>query len=172
VKEIKLTQGQIALVDDIDYEWLNQWKWYAQWSEDTKSFYAVRGVRLKSGMKRIWMHRLILDAPKDINGDHKDGNTLNDQRYNLRLDPERRNNQNVGIRSHNTSGFKGVYWYKITSKWKAQIQFKDKKYHLGYFTLKEDAAHAYDKKALELHGEFAKLNFDICSIDMNKQTKE
>ena len=154
MKEIKLTQGQVALVSDEDYDFLNQLKWYAVWNHSTKTFYAVRSAC----DRQIFMHRIILDAPKGIDGDHRNGNTLDNQRHNLRLDPDRRNTQNTKKYSTNTSGYKGVFWNKKANKWHAQVWYKCKIYYLGLFILKEDAARAYNKKALELHGEFARLN--------------
>jgi len=156
MKEILLTQGQVTQVSDWRYDFLNQWKWYAHWDPDTKSFYAVRDDRSTGKRIHIRMHNLILGIPKD--GDHIDGNTLNNQDDNLRPDPEHRNQQNCKKYSNNTSGYKGVTWYKPLNKWKAQIGFQGKVYHIGYFNILEDAAHARDDKALELHGEFARLN--------------
>jgi hypothetical protein len=158
MKEIKLTQGQVALVDDEDYDWLNQWKWYAAWNKTTKSFYAVRTDYSTGKQKEIRMHRVILNAPKGIDCDHKDGNTLNNQKYNLRLDPEKRNNQNARMRSDNISGYRGIAWDKKYSKWSARINFQGKRYFLGYFDIAKDAAKKRNEEALKLHGEFAKLN--------------
>jgi hypothetical protein len=156
VKEIKLSQNQITQVTDERYDFLNQWKWSAQWCEGTNSFYAVR---TNCSNKRIRMHRVILNLPNSIDGDHIDGNTLNNQDDNLRSDPEHRNTQNQKLSCKNTSGYKGVTWDKQMSKWRSQIKYKGKLYFLGLFDILEDAARARDKKALELHGEFARLNY-------------
>jgi len=156
MKEILLTQNQVTLVSDWRYDFLNQWKWCAQWKESTKSYYAIRADYSSGKQKMIGMHNVILGILKG--GDHINGITLDNQDHNLRPDPEHRNVQNSKIRSDNTSGYKGVTWNKRKNKWEAQIMFKNKKYHVGYFDIVEDAARARDKKALELHGEFARLN--------------
>src|SRR5208282_311362 len=89
-REIPLTQGQVALVDIADFEWLNQWKWTAQWSESNQCFYAIRRPGKSADGKRhkIWMHRLILGLMlrDEREGDHiKTGKTLDNRRANLRI---------------------------------------------------------------------------------------
>jgi len=86
MKQIPLTQGQVALVDNTDYDWLNQWKWCAQRTRGV--FYAVRNSPRKNGKKhQIFMHREILGLRyKDgQEGDHRNHNTLDNQRENLRV---------------------------------------------------------------------------------------
>jgi len=159
MKHILLTQNQLALVDNEDYDWLNQWKWYAQWNRGTESFYAARhSKQIKGKRTTIQMHRLILNLLDGVDGDHINGITLDNQRHNLRPDPEGRNTQNQKTPRNNTSGYKGVSWDKRARKWKTMVTFKNKKYYAGLFDIKEDAARAYNNKALELHGEFARLN--------------
>lgn len=155
MKKISLTQGQFAVVDDADFEQLNQFKWFAH--KRTGNFYAVRR---KDG-KHVSMHRELLGiTDPSILGDHKDRNTLNNQRNNLRKASRSQNNANTRSRNNSVSKYLGVspFVKNGKSKWRANI-CKDKKiYHLGYFKTEEDAALAYNKKALELHGEFANLN--------------
>jgi hypothetical protein len=154
MKEILLTQGQVTQVSDERYTLLiSMGRWYAKWNSHTKSYYAAR---TDSSGKTVRMHNVILGIPKG--GEHIDCNTLNNQDDNLRPDLEGRNPQNRKIQGNNTSGYKGVYWNKIKRKWVSQIKFQYKNYHLGYFNIAEDAARAYNKAALELHGEFARLN--------------
>jgi hypothetical protein len=104
VKQIKLTQGKFALVDDEDFEHLNQWKWQVEdWQN--KLFYATRKQHLgyfngKQKLKRIFMHRLIINAPKELVVDHIDGNGLNNQRNNLRVCTVRQNCQNKLLPNH------------------------------------------------------------------------
>ena len=155
MKEIKLTQNKVVMVDDEDFEWLNQWKWHVQ--KDKNRWYAVRNDK----MANVRMHRLILDLKsfkydKRII-DHKDNNGLNNQRHNLRICNNSQNQMNRNLTS--SSGYKGVSWHKLNNKWTAQVRFNKKNYHLGYFNDKREAALAYDKKATELFGEFAKTNF-------------
>lgn len=91
--------------------------------------------------------------------DHIDGNKLNNRIENLRICTHNQNQHNQGIRVTNKSGYKGVSFMKSLGKWQAQICCNSKVKHLGFFMGKEDAAHAYDRAALEIHGEFAWTNF-------------
>jgi hypothetical protein len=156
VKQIPLSRGVYAVVDDVDFAWLSQWKWHC-----TKIGYAARTIRSKDGGKKkcIYMHRLIMDAQPGFEIDHIDGDTLNNQRGNLRQATYGQNKVNTGLRRTNTSGYKGVVWHKQCLKWKAEITINSKNRHLGLFSTKEEAAKAYDKAALENFGEFARLNF-------------
>src|SRR5688572_4947824 len=104
MKEIPLTQGKVALVDDEDYEWLNRWKWTFQECKSGNG-YAVRYSR----GRREYMHRLVLNAPTGTEIDHvATGDTLNNQRTNLRVCTRAQNLANRNIGKNNTSGYKGV----------------------------------------------------------------
>ena len=154
MKEIVLTRGLFAMVDDEDYEFLNQWKWYAHKSKNT--FYAHRKIG-KYG-RLVFMHRLILgidNTSPELFPDHMDKNGLNNQRYNLRIATRSQNNANKI--STNPSGYMGVF-PAGKSGWFSRIAKDKKKYYLGFFKEKEGAALAYNKAAIELHGEFANLN--------------
>jgi hypothetical protein len=94
--------------------------------------------------------------PKCI--DHKNGNKSDNSWLNLRECTYSENLRNTGKKSHNTSGYKGVIWHKRCGKWHSRVGFNRKKHHIGYFNTPEEAARAYDKKAIELHGEFALTN--------------
>lgn len=155
MKEIQLTQGKVALVDDEDYAHLLTIKWWADHSGG--GIYYARGT---IGGKQIRMHRYILGItdPK-IDVDHKDRDTLNNQRDNLRTCTRTQNNHNIPALSTNTSGYKGVSWSKGMKKWTAQIRILGKIRNLGYFDDKISAAMAYDEMAALHHGEFAILNF-------------
>lgn len=163
MKTIPLTRGQVALVDDADFEWLSQWKWcaYPRKQRETK-YDAVRKIRANDKPKAILMHRLILNAPEGMEVDHIDGNPLDNQRHNLRLATDAQNSRNAGKRKRggiSSSEYKGVYWEQQRGKWKAQIRVNNKQVYLGYFTDELEAAYAYDDAACELHGTFAWLNF-------------
>lgn len=158
MKEIKLTQGKVALVDDDDFEYLNQWKWYAKL--DNGNWYALRNTHVGGKIKTIQMHVLITPVPQGFIRDHKDGNGLNNQRDNIRIctHTENKHNRKKSLKPK-TSIFKGVTWYRRLQKWQAQIEHDNKNIYLGVFTSEVDAAKAYDKKAQELFGEFANINF-------------
>lgn len=165
LKEIPLTQGQVALVLEDDYDELNEHKWYALWSPNPRTFYAVRnGLKIK-GEKRLHftMHRVILNAPKGVQVDHRDGNGLHNYPPNIRLTSASGNCRNIGIPRHNNSGYKGVSWETESKKWLAGINItltgsKKRHINLGRYMNILDAARAYNAAALKYHGEFACLN--------------
>jgi hypothetical protein len=159
MKEIKLTQGKIALVDDEDFEELNKHRWYI-----IKSKYCY-ATRMKSKSKGvILMHRAIMNTPKELFVDHIDHDTLNNQKYNLRNCTRSENMMNQEIQTKRISQYKGVFktnrYYKdkIYSSWIAKIKIEQKTLYLGAHKTEIEAAIAYNKKATELFGEFALLN--------------
>jgi len=137
MKEIKLTQGKVALVDDEDFEYLNQYKWYAS-----------QGYAKRRG--NIMIHQQL----GFYEGDHLDGNGLNNQKYNLRFCTSAQNNMNRQKRNNCKSKYKGVSRQKHGIKWIAYINGK----YIGSYDIEEQAALAYNHKAKELFGEFARLN--------------
>lgn len=109
MKEIPLTQGMVAIVDDEDHLRLSKYKWYARRSINT--FYARCSLRRIKGKPRPYliMHRVILNAPAGLEVDHKDGNGLNNTRANLRLVTRRQNVINsAGRRDACAGSFKGL----------------------------------------------------------------
>ena len=162
MRTIQLTQGKVALVDDSDYEWLNQWKWLAH--KERGTYYALRSVRIKGRLNRkvIRMHRLIMNTPDNMLTDHRNHDGLNNQRYNLRVATPGQNQHNR--LSWGKSKFLGVGIVKTginKGQITAQIHANGKKIHLGNFPTEEAAARVYDVNAKELFGEFANLNFPI-----------
>lgn len=161
MKEIKLTQGKVALVDDEDFEYLNQFKWCAVISKNT--FYAIRSGSKKRGEEprtNIKMHRAILKLtnPKNI-CDHKDNNGLNNQKSNLRIATPLQNQMNSTPRKNAISKYKGVTFKKSKNRWEARIMLNGKNINIGTFKDEIECAKAYDKKAKELFKEFAYINF-------------
>jgi hypothetical protein len=159
MKQIQLTKGQVTLVDDGDYAWLSQWKWHCLEVESGKQ-YAAR----KEGKNRhtILMHRQIVNAPANIQVDHRDTNGLHNFRTNLRLATALQNRQNRDKTRANRSGYKGVRRNraaKHVESWMAEIGMSGKRIYLGCFKTPEEAALAYDKAAVKFYGEFARLNF-------------
>lgn len=159
VREIPLTRGQVALVDDEDFERLNQFKWHVDPARD-HTFYACRETPRPDSVK-VYMHREILQVEPTSQVDHVDLNGLNNLRSNLRPATIAQNNRNVGLLKNNTSGFKGVSWETRSKRWKAAIAVDRRKKYLGLFRSPEDAAQAYDAAARTLFGEFARFNFPL-----------
>ena len=160
---IPLTQDKFAIVDAEDYERLNKYKWCISKTSNTN--YALRRIRGKmvkgkrGKHKTILMHRFILNAPGHLVVDHINHNGLDNRKKNLRLCTQAQNLYNTLPRLNCTSQFKGVYWDKCRNLFAARLKHKGKRYFIGRFKNEIDAAKAYDKKARELFGEFAYLNF-------------
>jgi hypothetical protein len=152
MKSIPLTLGNVALVDDEDYEYLNQWKW-----RDSHG-YAARS-QWSPFRKSITMHALIMNTPPGMVTDHINGNKLDNRRENLRVCSRSENNKNRSKNSHSSSRYKGVCWIKRIKKWRAQIKHNNRTIHIGLYDKDDDAARAYDKSAKELFGIFARTNF-------------
>jgi hypothetical protein len=168
MKEIPLTQGMVALVDDEDFERLSQYKWYA-WKSGN-AFYATRNITLRKGVQgQMKMHREILNlTDRKIYCDHINHNGLDNQKHNLRACTSSENQMNT-ISKTGVSQYKGVCWYKQGETWAAQIMIHRKRIHLGCYDSEEDAAKAYDEAAKLYFGEFACLNFNkkeeqLCQI--------
>lgn len=150
MKEIKLTQDKVALVDDADYDYLNQFKWYV--TKGPKTFYAGRDLVIDGVTRRLKMHRIIMSTPCGLVTDHIDHNGLNNQRSNLRNCTKSQNQRNktpIG-----SSKYLGV---NICIR--ATIRINNKNVNIGSFKTEEEAARAYDKMAKIHFGEYANLNF-------------
>lgn len=156
--EIPLTQGKIALIDDEDFDLVSQFTWHA-FRGYKNLFYAANKKH------RLLMHRLVLGAKIGEKVDHKNGNSLDNRRENLRIATT---SQNAANWKHRDGKFKGVCLEKRTNTWISYIKKDGKTTYLGSFALPEEAAQAYDDKAKELFGEFASLNLNIPIIINNK----
>lgn len=155
MKEIRLTKGFVAIVDDEDFEFLSQWKWHANASAARRT-YAMRNSAPDADGKRahIMMHRVVCAVAPGEEVDHINGNGLDNRRANLR--PVTRG-QSMWNRAPNASGssrHKGVYWHKQHRKWVAAIQVNKKRVHIGLFTSEDAAARAYAERAAAEFGEF------------------
>jgi len=157
MREINLTQGETAKVDDEDFEWLNSFKWCTH--KNINNFYAIRSVRVNGKKVSQKMNQLIMgDNPLKLMIDHRDGNGLNNQKSNLRFCTNQENQMNQRPQKNCSSVYKGVYWQKQKKRWRARIKINRKFTHIGYFKIEEDAARAYNAAAIKSFGEFAYLN--------------
>ena len=158
LKEIPLTQGKVALVDDEDYERLSAFNWFACFQRGR--WYAMRRRGTFRGrQKNEYLHHRVLAKRVGLDVDHIDRNGLDCRRSNLRYAPRWGNNANQRKQSGTSSKFKGVTWDAGCKKWRAQIKFGGRRRYLGVFVVETLAARAYDAEAKALFGEFARLNF-------------
>lgn len=153
MKEINLTKGQFAIVDDEDFEQLSKYNWHCSYYG-----YAERAGLKKKGTKRqiIKMHRVIMDAMPGQQIDHINGDKLDNRRRNLRFCTDQQNRYNQKIRTNNKSGLRGVHMAK--GRWCVQITAAKRTITIGTFSSKIKAAEAYNAAAKKYHGEFARLN--------------
>lgn len=165
VKHIALTQGKVAIVDDEDFEYLNQWKWYAQRDPTINGSYAARqeymgSINGKQKKKLILMHRLIMNCPPRMYIDHINHDRLDNRKENLRIVSNRQNQQNS--RRTGVSKYRGVSWSKWRNKWVAAIQIDGKQKHLGSFDDEKEAAKAYEKACRDIGEELVcKMKGDL-----------
>jgi hypothetical protein len=158
---IKLTKGKESVVSEEDFEYLNQWRWC------THSYnYGMRNITLKGGKSQAtYIHRLVMERilghpiPEGMQIDHINGNGLDNRRENLRLATRQQNRMNSRKYRRGDARYKGVLQPKGRGSWIAQIRLNRKNIRIGLFATEEEAARAYDAKARELFGEFARLNF-------------
>lgn len=153
-KEIPLTRGLVALVDDEDYDLVKDISWSASSVKYGGRCYARRWVPGTGATQG--MHALLTGYALT---DHINGNGLDNRRANLREATHAENCRNRRKGSRNTSGFIGVSWHTQRGKWRAQIKVQGRTRSLGMFLDPEDAARAYDAAAREHFGEFAAQNF-------------
>lgn len=153
VRYIPLTKGKVAVVDAGDYGWLSLHTWYAM--SPGGRYYAAR----RRHDKLIAMHREIMVPVDGYVVDHIDGDGLNNRRSNLRICTRQQNYCNRAKSPGRTSIYKGVSYHKMSGKYIASIRSCGERRYLGIYDSEVEAARAYDRAAVELHGEFAWLNF-------------
>lgn len=163
MKKLKLSgkkgKGLYALVDNKDYDFLMQWKWYPHFTRG--KIYAIRNIKHKEPTSPSQMHRLLLNLKVNefMQGDHKDGNGLNNQRHNIRKCTFQNNMKNMKPRKNKYgSKYVGVSWQKRIKKWMARITFNSKRIFLGYFEKKIDAGRAVNLANKFYNKEFGYIN--------------
>lgn len=158
-KTIGLSQGKFAVVDDEDFERLNQYKW--SWEDHPYgNGRAQRKMRCSDGkMVKIFMHREILGVSKGMQVDHINHDTLDNRKQNLRSCTNTENGRNRTKFKGCSSIYKGVCLVKGTGRWRASTFCDGKAIYLGIYDDPVEAALAYDRFAAENYGEFAVLNF-------------
>lgn len=166
IRYVPLTHGYFAVVDAFLYDWLMQWNWLARKRVKTGKVYAERGMSKQEyglGYKAIGMHRAIIGLAHDnpIEVDHQNGDGLDNRGSNLRLATRAQNRRNKVKNRNNSRIYKGVCWVKHCKRWGVRVECSGKRHNAGYFSEDklEEAARAYDRLALKLFGEFARLNF-------------
>jgi hypothetical protein len=158
-RRINLGEGRFAIVDQEDFYRLNNFHWGAK-GED-QLIYAMRFViePNKKG-KIVSMHREMMNAPKGLLVDHRNGDTLDNRRSNLRLATHSQNMSNRGkLKKKATSQYIGIFLEKSSGRWVVKTTHNNKSIWIGRFDSEIDAARAYDRAAIKYHGEFARLNF-------------
>src|SRR5688572_17444438 len=149
--EIPLTQGKVAIVDDVDFEYLSQWKWRVN------KGYAVRWTRKFEGFeprRLIYMHRVIANIPEDVMCDHENGVELDNRRKNLRFATVSQNGGNRKISKNNKCGYKGACFHN--GKYQASIRANGRNIYLGRFSTPQEANRAYAEAAAKHFGEFSR----------------
>lgn len=168
MKQIELTQGRVALVDDEDFEWLSKWKWYYLRAPRWRTGYAVRNVYRNRRRTTCRMHISIAQHHKQhIRGceiDHRNGCGCDNRKENLRKATRRTNGANCKQHIDNTSGITGVSWDASRNKWKAFIGVDGECKTLGRFTRKQDAINCRLRAETTYYGEFQHNPTNVCPL--------
>ena len=152
MKSILLSTGKRTVVDNEDFLKFSKFSWTAA------NGYPARYIYIDGKKTCVYLHREIVRCVKEKVVDHINGNKLDNRKSNLRVCSQSENLMNKGLIRTNTVGYKGVYWHKKGKKWMSAIGHLGKQVYIGLFPSKTTAARAYNKKAIELFGEFARLN--------------
>ena len=155
VYAVPLSKGKVSLISAADVQVVRKFNWSAQ--KIGKYFYACACVNGRN----IHMHRFLLNPSKNERVDHRNGDTLNNCRNNLRICTASENSGNMKAHADSSSKYKGVTYNKRQNSWMAQLTVNRKRVHCSYHKDPIDAAEAYDRVALKHFGEFARINFPV-----------
>jgi hypothetical protein len=156
-RKISLGEGQWTIVDSKDYYRLMDYKWWVH-GNGTNLYAARTAITAELRSRIIYLHRQIMDPPPTLLVDHRNTDSLDNRRANLRLATQVQNMQNRRKRKNTSSRFIGVHFDKQRLRWSVHIRHNGRKLWLGRFTDEISAARVYDKAAKEYFGEFARLN--------------
>lgn len=148
------SNNNIILIDTEDFHLIKDYCWNITLNEYAQA-------RDCSNGSLVLMHRIITNAPNDKIVDHKNHNTLDNRKNNLRVCDYENNNANQLLSKNNTSGYKGVYWDKEKNKWEVKIGFKSKNLHIGYYENIKDAIKSRLQAEIKYFGEFRCIIKDV-----------
>jgi len=158
VREIPVSRGLVALVDDEDYERVAALKWHADPVDyqhlERNDYYAKRTM---NNDRKLFLHRFILNITDGRRVDHRNGDGLDCRRSNLRIASKSQNSANAKKRIDSKQPFKGIR-KSSSGRWQSRIRINGQVINLGSFDTAEDAARAYDDAARKHFGPFARLN--------------
>lgn len=160
MKKIPLTQGKFALVNDEDYDYLDQWKWCADKAHSRNVYYARRMAKIEGRFRGLQMHVQIMSPPKGMMVDHRNGDGLDNRRENLRICTHRQNNLNrIAVRG-SSSKYLNVRLRSDTNKWEAGVRIRanGKRKNLGSFETELEAGIIANIAMRKYYGEFARPN--------------
>lgn len=158
MKIIPLSQNQVAIIDDEDFELVSRHKWCAHWKRNISNFYAATSIRKPDGKRAIlYLHQLLMETPSGMETDHiLSQATLDNRRDNLRICSHSQNQLNTAFSTAPDTIRTGVHWRKDCKKWQSRISVEGKRIHLGYFDAREDALSACRSASIRIHGDFAR----------------
>ncbi len=163
MREVMLTRGKVALVDDEDFDLVRDYTWRAY--KGNQSWYAATSIKKADGRFTTLSLHFLLMGRNNLEVDHKNGNGLDNRRNNLRFSTSLQNSRNKpkfnSERRQFTSLYKGVHFHKKSGKWRAMIKISGMQRHLGLFSDPTQAAHAYDQAAQHYFADFARTNFPL-----------
>lgn len=171
MKEIKLTQGQYAIVDDDDFERVSKYKWCAKRNDRIKriEFYATHAFIIDNRVKNVSLHQFVIgNTPNGYCIDHINGNTLDNRKENLRFVTRQQNSLNRKSHFNSSSKYRCISLFKRTGKYEVQINIKQNNTKLGYYWSEFIAANVADVASILYHKEFGTLNFPLSNTLRDK----